>query len=112
MDYIIRDKGIITGQANLEPLYTLKDFPVFMGCVEYDTEQDLRTDMSWAICPETSLIHLDKLIPLEILYQAQHVDGTGPTWQQYYRDFADYIIQRSPKDILEIGGGQGTNVSD
>lgn len=108
MDYIIRDKSVITGKANLELLYTFKNFPVFFGCVETDSKEDVRADMSWSICPETGVIQLDKLLPLEVLYQAQHMDGTGSTWQEFYRDFADYIVRQSPKMILEIGGGKGT----
>lgn len=107
MEYIKRPQSVITGKKNLEPLYTFKDFPVFFGCVTHPVKQDLRAEMSWAICPETGVIQLDKLIPLKILYQEQHVDGTGPTWAQYYRDLADYIARQHPKDILEIGGGRG-----
>ncbi len=107
MDYIERKKSVITGKENLEPLYTFKDFPVFFGCVDHEQKNDLKADMSWAICPESGVIQLDKLIPLEVLYQEQHVDGTGPTWEQYYHDFADYIKKQPSKNILEIGGGAG-----
>lgn len=107
MDYIDRKKSIITGKENLEQLYIFEDFPVFFGCVDHGPEKDLRADMSWAICPESGVIQLDKLIPLDILYQEQHVDGTGPTWERYYHDFADYIKKQPSKDILEIGGGAG-----
>ena len=108
MDYIIRDKSVITGKANLEPLYTFKNFPVFFGCVEHNPSEDVRADMSFAICPETGVIQIDKLLPLEVLYQAQHMDGTGPTWEAFYRNFAQYISRQTPKSILEIGGGKGT----
>ena len=108
MDYIIRDKCVITGKANLEPLYTYKNFPVFFGCVDHDSREDVRADMSFAICPETGVIQLNKLLPLDVLYQAQHMDGTGPTWEAFYRNFAQYISRQTPKSILEIGGGKGT----
>jgi len=107
MKYINRDESVITGKRNLEQLFTFKDFPVFFGCVDSDQNTDIKADMSWAICPESGVIQLDKLIPLEILYQEQHVDGTGPTWEKYYHDFADYIVKQNPKDVLEIGGGAG-----
>lgn len=107
MEYVIRNKSIITGKENLEQLYTFKDFPVFFGCVDHGPERDIKADMSWAICPESGVIQLDKLIPLDILYQEQHVDGTGPTWERFYEDFARYIVRQSPKNVLEIGGGAG-----
>lgn len=105
--YIKRKKSVITGKENLEHLYTFKDFPVFFGCVEDGPEKDIRADMSWAICPESGVIQLDKLIPLNILYQEQHVDGTGPTWERYYQDFSSYISKQTPSNVLEIGGGAG-----
>ncbi len=107
MEYVFRKKSVITGKENLKHLHTFKDFPVFFGCVEHSSEKDVKADMSWAICPESGVIQLEKLIPLDILYQEQHVDGTGPTWEEYYHDFAEYVQRQPSKDILEIGGGAG-----
>lgn len=107
MDYITRDTSIITGKKNLEPLITYKNFPVFFGCVETAPETDVRADMQWEICPESGIIQLTKLIPLDVLYQSQHMDGTGATWQEFYQTFAQYIADQNPSRVLEIGGGQG-----
>ncbi len=107
MEYIERKESIITGKANLEPLHTFKDFPVFFGCVDTNPSEDIKADMSWTICPESGIIQLDKLIPLDVLYQEQHVDGIGPTWERYYQDFASYILKQNPGQVLEIGGGAG-----
>lgn len=105
--YIDRTKSVITGKENLEYLYTIKDFPVFFGCVDTPKEEDLVADMDWAIDPESGVIQLTKLVPLDILYKEQHVDGYGSTWQRYYNSFADYIVKQGPMSVLEIGGGAG-----
>lgn len=105
MQYVPHNKSIITGKENLQPLYTFRNYPVFFWCVDSPREQDVVADMSWAICPESWVIQLDKLIPLEVLYQEQHVDGTWPTWAQYYKDFAAYIWEKAQGNILEIGWG-------
>jgi len=107
MELLSRDQSVITGRQNVEPLHTLHNFPVFFGCVEHAPEQDVRADMCWGICPETGVVQLTRLIPLPVLYQAQHMDGTGATWQDFYEDFAEYISVQAPKSILEIGGGSG-----
>lgn len=106
-DYIDRPASVLTGKENLEHLYTFKDFPVFFGCVKTPLADDAVFDMEWAIDPDTGVIQLTKLIPLNILYQSQHVDGCGPTWQKYYEDFAEYINKNNLLSVLEIGGGAG-----
>ena len=102
-----RDESVLTGKRNLEHLYRFPNFPVFFGTVDTPMEDDLRADMEWGIDPDTGIIQLTSLIPLEILYKEQHVDGCGPTWKKYYEDFADYILKTEPGAILEIGGGAG-----
>lgn len=103
--YINRSKSVITGKENLEHLYSFKNFPVFMGCVDTPQEEDIVADMEWMIDSETGVIQLKKLIPLEILYLNQHNDGTGQIWQDHYSEFARFIKKHNPgKNILEIGG--------
>ncbi|MBR9705592.1 class I SAM-dependent methyltransferase [Candidatus Pacearchaeota archaeon] len=89
-------------------MQTLKNFPVFFGCTDEPAEDDIFADMKWAIDPETGVIQLTELIPLEILYKEQHVDGCGATWMKQYESFASYIAEKNPNSVLEIGGGQGT----
>jgi SAM-dependent methyltransferase len=104
MDYIIRNKSLLTGKRNLESLHVFKDFPVFMGCTNESAEKDVKADMSFAICPETGMIQLDKLLPLELVYLAQHNDGVGKIWQKHYYAFASFLNQFAPQRVLEIGG--------
>jgi ubiquinone/menaquinone biosynthesis C-methylase UbiE len=104
--HIERTKSVITGN-NLEIIHKFHNFPVFFGCTDSSKENDLVTDMIWGIDPKCGAIQLTKLVPLEILYQEQHVDGTGPTWNKYYEDFATFIEYQKPKNVLEIGGGSG-----
>ncbi|MFZ2303673.1 MAG: class I SAM-dependent methyltransferase [Minisyncoccia bacterium] len=99
-----RTKSLLTGKDNLEHLYTFKDFPVFMGCVDSPKDEDIVADMVWDICKDTGLIQLQKLIPLEILYKNQHNDGTGKIWGEHYKAFAEFIHTYKPKNLLEIGG--------
>jgi len=41
MDSINRSTDLLSGDSDLEHLYTFEKFPVFMGCVEHDATQDL-----------------------------------------------------------------------
>jgi len=107
MKFIERSRSVITDKEDMEQLTVLKNFPVFFGCVDSRPEEDLFADMIWYIDRETGVIQLSELIPLEVLYQKQHVDGCGPTWESYYNSFASFISEQMPCQVVEIGGGQG-----
>src|SRR3989338_2964594 len=103
-----RTSSLLTDRSNLEHLHTIKDFPVFMGCVDHPLADDLKSEMSFSICKDTGMIQLDKLIPLELVYQAQHNDGVGKVWLDHYESFSTFLAQFSPHSILEICGACGT----
>jgi len=106
--FIDRNFSILDGSKSIERLITLKDFPIFMGCTSQDYKEDLFFDMDWGIDVKTGLIQLINLVPLEILYNEQHMDATGSTWERYNVELAQYIIQNNKSsNVLEIGGGSG-----
>ncbi|MBT4349767.1 methyltransferase domain-containing protein [bacterium] len=105
--HINRKKSVVTGKQNLKLLHTFHNYPVYFGCINNPSSEDIFTDMEWWIDKNSGVIQLNKLIPLDILYQEQHVDGVGPSWENYYQDLASFVIKQNPKDILEIGGGSG-----
>jgi SAM-dependent methyltransferase len=107
IECILRNKSVITQKSNLEHLHTIKDFPVFFGCSTEPPEKDLVADMVWKIDPETGLIQLSELIPLDILYMEQHVDATGEVWENHNNSFAEYVLKNRKGNIIEIGGGSG-----
>lgn len=113
MDYIIRDTSVLTRKKSLEPLYIFKDFPVFMGCsTEIDESKDIKADMSFSICKETGIVQLDKLLPLDLVYQSQHNDGIGKIWQDHYIAFSHFLEKFSPRKVLEIGGANDFIAND
>jgi len=108
MDSINRSTDLLSGDSDLEHLYTFEKFPVFMGCVEHDATQDLLVDSIWEIGRETGIVQLKKLIPLHILYEHSHGSGdVGKVWQEHHSAFAKFIARYEPKSVLEIGGGHG-----
>lgn len=108
MTYLIRNTSVITGKKNLEHLYTFKHFPVFMACItDNNTKDDLFADMSFSIDPESGIIQLDKVLPLDLVYQHEHSDGVGKIWQDHYSAFVRFLTAFSPRKVLEIGGGNG-----
>ena len=102
-----RDLDVIDNTKTLENLHELKNFPVFMGCTESSHSEDLFADQVWDISTENGVIQLRKLIPLDILYHAQHAGAIGSLWQQHHDCFADFLYNYRPRSVLEIGGAHG-----
>ena len=108
MQNISRLKNVISQEDDLELLHELKNFPVFMGCVDHGIKEDLCPDQSWSISSNNGIIQLNKLIPLNILYQAQHSAGAvGSLWTEHHLKFSKFIQQQAPNSVLEIGGAHG-----
>ena len=108
MEVTERKKCIVTGNSDLENIYTFKNFPVYCGCVDTSIEDDMLCDMSWDMCKSSGNIQLKYLIPLDILYSKNHNPGSvGKTWREHHKNFSDFIKKSDYKNILEIGGSTG-----
>lgn len=108
MNLISRNTDVVSSQEDLEHLFTLKNFPVFMGCVDQDQEQDLVSDMKFHISRSTGMIQLNPVLSLDVVYQTAHNPGTvGASWDDHHRSFAEFIHKYKPKKIFEIGGAHG-----
>jgi len=108
MELIERNRCAILDTKDIELLHSFKNFPVFMGCTDEPVENDVLMDMDWGISKSSGLIQLMKLVPESIVYQASHGSGSiGKTWASHHKEFADFIYEFNPDNILEIGGGHG-----
>ena len=103
-----RKNCIITNDSNRENLFTLKSFPVFMGCTSEPEEKDVKADMEWDIYKESGVIQLRKPLPLSVVYSEFHNSGAiGNIWEEHHKNFAEFISKYSFTNIFEIGGGHG-----
>lgn len=108
MKLIEREKDVVVGTSRLEDLHSLQNFPVFMGSVQHNKEEDLFAEMSWSISLDSGLIQLKKLLPLDVLYQSQTTtSAVGPLWMAHHKAFAEFIENYAPIGVLEIGGAHG-----
>jgi SAM-dependent methyltransferase len=98
----------IEQSTDVELLYTFKDFPVCMGPTLSETVDDLAMDMNFYINKNSGNIHMNPVLPLDIVYGKEHNSGTvGNIWKEHHKMFAKFIHKHTPRDILEIGGGHG-----
>ena len=108
MNVIERTQCAVTGSTDLEPLYSFKNFPVFMGCLNQPKSRDLKQDMSWCISKSSGLIQLKNLLPLEVLYPESHGAGAvGALWDMHHKAFAKFVNNIRPASVFEIGGAHG-----
>ena len=85
-----------------------KNFPVYMGTTKQQIESDLRSDQVWGKCRNCGCLQLMKLLPLDVLYTADHASGSvGEIWTKHHQDFAKFICRDKPNKILEIGAAHG-----
>jgi hypothetical protein len=100
-----RTKDIITEKNDLEVLYTHKNFPIFMGCVDQNITQDEYFDLSVSISKSSGFIQLYELPPIEKVYFKSHGSGTiGKSWEEHHEQFSKFICKNNIKNVLEIGG--------
>ncbi len=108
MELIKRDADILTGQKDLEELYTFRHLPINFGVTLQPIEKDLYADAHWMISQTSGMIQLGELIPDYILYEESHHAGNALIWQQHYECFAEFLHSNMQGDsIVEIGGGNG-----
>jgi len=108
MVQLVRNECVILGSADLEHLYTFDNFPVFMGCSDGASSEDLYAPMSWWISKASGVVQLKELIPLEVLYPESHGAGeVGNLWRHHHSAFADFVHQLAPRSVFEIGGAHG-----
>ncbi len=108
MKYIERTRCVVSYNNDLEPLYTFKDFPVFMGCTIKPETDDVKADMKWSISRSSGLIQLSSLLPLDVLYPEAHGAGcVGGLWKHHHKAFANFIAGFKPACVFEIGGSHG-----
>lgn len=105
LDYQIREKCVITGEADLESLCTIKDFPIFIGCTEQPKYKDIKKELDVVISQSSGIIQLRKLLPRYVIYPAFHSEAVGKVWEDHFNYFSNFILKhRSSNIILEMGG--------
>ena len=105
-----RKVDLINGKDDLENIFTIKKFPVFMGCMDDDSDKnDLFEDFIMDISKSTGVVQVRKLIELSTLYDSEHSSGTvGKIWHDHHKALADFIFNNSsPSKVFEIGGLHG-----
>lgn len=111
MELISRKYDIFSQKEDLEPLYSMKHFPIYMGATEESQDNDLFADMDWTISRGSGMLQLTKLVPDGILYKTSHNGSVGRLWREHHTKFAElihkYIGRAGVKSIIEIGGGNG-----
>jgi hypothetical protein len=107
MKLIERKVDVLTGSSNMEDVHSMSNFPVFMGCVEHSRDEDIVAEQTWQICKDNGFLQLKNLIPLNVLYQAQHAGAVGGIWKEHHRVFSFFLNKTKPLSVFEIGGAHG-----
>ena len=105
---IDRSHDVITGNDDLETIYTIPNFPVFMGVTDQYIDQDIKFPMNFQISKSSGMVQINPLVPLNLVYQNSHNSGIiGKTWSDHHKSLAAFILKHNPENVLEIGGFTG-----
>lgn len=102
-----RMHSVIGKTEDLEHLYTIENFPIYMGVTDCSNESDIFADMKFVIGKKTGMIQLGELVPEDVLYAETHNSSFGKVWEDHHHEFADFISSYMPESVLEVGGGNG-----
>lgn len=105
--YVIRNKSIITEKKNLEKIFSIKNFPVFIGSTDKPLRTDLFFDMQFFICKDTGVIQLKKVLLPKLIYSTYHSEALGTVWKEHHLKFIGFLEKFKPLKVLEIGGSNG-----
>ena len=109
VDYLyFRNNDVLSGLEDLETIYTIKNFPVYMGATDGKKEEDQFADMCFQISKSSGMVQLNPLVDLNVVYQSSHNSGAiGQVWKDHHQALANFIIKFGKNSVLEIGGYSG-----
>jgi predicted SAM-dependent methyltransferase len=107
MNNLVRTNCVICNNR-IKNIHKLDKFPIKLE-TNISTNKYLYEELSFSICTSCNTIQLDKLVPLEELYNTSHnTEIVGNTWLKYYDLFKSIInLYIEDKNILEVGCPSG-----
>ena len=103
-----REKCVVTNSNDIEIIFILKDFPIFIGNTIQKIEDDLFSDMIFDISKKCGVIQLKNTINPNLIYSQYHSEAIGNVWENHHTKFSELLINlinnNNIKNILEIGG--------
>ena len=98
-----RNNDVISGVQDLELLYSIKNFPVFMGASENSQEDDIFIDLNFQISKSTGMVQINPLIDLSIVYLKSHNPGTiGQIWKTHHEALADFLLNHLSNNFHNV----------
>lgn len=104
---IIRNSSLTTSNNNLEHLYSLKKFPVFIGATNAPHTSDIKLNMDWDICTDSGCIQLREPVDPKLIYSSYHSEALGETWRRHHNEFVNFVEKFVKSKVLEVGGSNG-----
>ncbi len=98
----------VCGEGGLVPFLRIEAYPVFQGCVAFETGSQEWAPMPWSECRSCGSAQIMTLPAPSRIYQAGHATGLGAAWARHHAAFADFLCAEASGPIVDVGGGSGT----
>lgn len=104
-----RINNLLTNEETMEDLFTFKNFPVSLSCIEPNIDINKKLDMNFQICKKTGIIQIKHAPSLDDIYITPHNSSYGKVWYNLFERFSlkieNILNEKKSVNFLEIGGG-------
>ena len=101
---LLREKCIMCNSNDFKKIYSLNNFPVYMGTTTQAKKDDLYEDLEFLSCKKCGAGQIKNLIPLDILYKDSHSGAIGSIWREHHSQFSVFASKFVSGNLIEIGG--------
>lgn len=97
----------ICGHNVLEKIFSLDNYPVFIGCTDEKKQDDVLYKFEIWHCPKCDVGQQLSIPPFDVLYKEQRCFGYGKVWAGHYDQYFEFIKKNSSDTdkALEVGVG-------
>ena len=97
---MIRSKNIFSESDDMEHLYTIKNFPSFIGTSDQEYSKDICSDLIFDISKSSGIVQIRKLLPTDLVYKKFHSEALGNIWKDPQPEYGAVIQEYDEDDVL------------
>ena len=100
MSFYYRNLDVLSYNEDLETIFTIPNFPVYMGAIDHDPENDIFLDMNFQISKSTGMVQINPLPSLSLVYLESHNPGiVGNSWKNHHAELSSFVLKNGKNKV-------------